>query len=185
MVLKVKLSEVGFNLKDKSLSLNFSKIFLFIIFFIVIGVVIIGLKFVNGFQNYILSWSQPNLVDELSKQLTVTILAPIAEETMYRAFVITFLMKEWKSNIRIKRIAIPYPAVLGAIIFMTIHIDFTLYPLTIHQIDYLQLMYTFIFGVIWGTMFIKTQSLLCPVLTHSGINFIMSITGFLASLWLV
>lgn len=97
-----------------------------------------------------------------------------SEEILFRSLVIPpvhimsgFLKSERRSN---------FVSVSAAtIIFMLAHINFNLNPFQITHINPLQQITCLIFGVFFGYLFVKTKSVIGPMLAHSTLNGIITV----------
>lgn len=98
------------------------------------------------------------------------LLTGTSEELFFRGLVITILtliMKNYFSNHKITNIL---AILISTIIFMAGHINFESFPFRITYIDGLQQLTLFIFGTFYSILFIKTKSLLGPMLAHNLLN---------------
>ena len=180
--IKGNISKAGFNFNNKDLSIKILKRFIIIWLVIVITFFVIALNISQGFGSYIKNLCPPDFLYILKDFIIGVILAGIGEEPLFRSFVVLALIKYWDNSFRLGKITIPYVAIISGFIFMTAHIGYNLYPyFTITHLDPLQLLFTFILGSVWTTIFVKTRSLLCPVLAHSGANAIQYATGYITS----
>ncbi len=179
---KGSLSNAGFNLDNKSLSLSILTKFICIWSMIVILFYILALNFYKGFGDYIINICPPDFWYILKQFIGSVVFAGIGEEPLFRSFVILALTGYWSGSFKFAKVTIPHISIISGFIFMTAHIGYTVYPVfTITYIDPLRLTFTFILGVVWTNIFIKTKSLLCPVLAHSSANAIQYTAGFIAS----
>jgi membrane protease YdiL (CAAX protease family) len=93
------------------------------------------------------------------------------EEFAYRGIMLGLLCSALRDHISIGKTKIISPAVLvTATLFGLIH-GFPLTPYLDWKFDYFSFCYTFIFGLVYGWMVLKSRSVLTPTLTHSLTNF--------------
>lgn len=176
------LSDAGFNLHKKSLSLKYFKKFILIWSIIVVVFYVIALNLSQEFGSYVKNICPPNFWNILNHFVGSVMFAGIGEEPLYRSFVVLVLIKYWDNSFKFGKIIIPHISVISGFIFMTAHIGYNVYPsFTITHLDPLQLLFTFILGIVWSNIFVKTRSLLCPILAHSSANGIQYTIGFITS----
>lgn len=176
------ISKAGFNFDNKDLSIRILKKFIVIWSVAVIAFFVIALNLSQGFGSYIKSLCPPDFCYILKDFITGVILAGIGEEPLFRSFVVLTLINYWDDSFKLGKLTVPHVSIISGFIFMTAHIGYNLYPsFTITHLDPLQLLFTFVLGTVWATIFVKTRSLLCPVLAHSGANAIQYATGYITS----
>ncbi len=186
LVLKIcirgNISKAGFNFDNKGLSIRILKRFILIWSVIVIAFFVIALNLSQGFGSYIKNLCPPDFCYILKDFIIGVILAGISEEPLFRSFVVLTLINYWDDSFKLGKLTVPHVSIISGFIFMTAHIGYNLYPsFTITHLDPLQLLFTFILGTVWSTIFVKTRSLLCPVLAHSGANAIQYAAGYITS----
>ena len=89
--------------------------------------------------------------------LNVVVVGPIVEEIIFRIILINFLEEIFITEY--------YPVLISALLFGVWHWVFV------------QGVYTFFMGIILGIIYIKTKSILYPVLIHCLNNFLSVVTG--------
>ena len=180
---KGQLHLTGFNMHNKALSLRLTALFLggwaaFIILFYGIFLVVSP-----GFRFYIIQ-SFPLEANRFVNNIVIGgLLAGIGEEPLFRALVTYILMKSFGTNISIidkkTRWVI---SILTGVIFMSAHIDYVISPaFSIVSIDPLNLASTLVLGTLWSMIYLRTKSLLGPILAHSGANIIQYSVGQIAA----
>lgn len=98
------------------------------------------------------------------------------EEFAFRGIMLGLLMTSLNESMQIGKIKIVNPSVLiTAFLFGLIH-GFPLTPNLLWQFDYFSFTYSFIFGLIWGWMVLKSRSILMPILSHSMNDFTLTLT---------
>ncbi len=111
-------------------------------------------------------------------------LSGTSEEIMFRGLVMTALIAGWRS-LFLSRRALGWAAIIGAtLVFMFDHINFSLSPLAVTYFNPLQQGTALIFGLFYGALFWKTQSLVGPILAHGLLNGIITLSGTLLFLLL-
>jgi membrane protease YdiL (CAAX protease family) len=122
-----------------------------------------------------------NLGGMLAFQL---LLSGTSEEIMFRGLIMTALIVGWRSVFPSRR-ALGWAATIGAtLVFMFDHINFSLSPLAVTYFNPLQQGTALIFGLFYGVLFWKTQSLVGPILAHGLLNGIITLSGTLLFLLL-
>jgi len=97
------------------------------------------------------------------------------EEFAFRGIMLGLLLKTLNDSIKIGKIKLINTALLiTALLFGLIH-GIPLTPYLDFQFDYFSFCYTFIFGLIWGWMVLKSKSILTPILSHNLTNFISTL----------
>lgn len=177
-----KLSEWGFNLKDKS------KAFKALGWFALIWIIY---EFFIGVLPYIIS-KQPRSLGFVPSAFNILgvlafqgLLSGTCEEPLYRGYVMTVLEKSWgsKSLIRIKSFDITSIEIVSAIIFAYAHMNITFIPFSIH-FSLMQLIVVFVLGLVNAQAFRRTRSLLGPILLHNSSNVIV-ILARLIPIWML
>ncbi|OFX27686.1 MAG: hypothetical protein A2033_04870 [Bacteroidetes bacterium GWA2_31_9] len=110
--------------------------------------------------------------DTLAFRLTMP---GLDEEFAFRGLMIAFLLPSLKPAFTVGNLRFGNPAVVvTAFLFGLVHgISFT-YNLPI-MFDYFAFTYTFIFGLIWGWMLLKSRSIVMPVVSHNLNNFVVTL----------
>ena len=107
-------------------------------------------------------------------------LSGTSEEILFRALPITLLIYIFCSNkkISIKTWNIPLEIIISALFFSIAHISWSLYPFIIN-LDLFQLIYAFVLGIAYGYAYIRSQSIVYPILMHSISNVLMVGIGYI------
>ena len=180
---KKPYSELGFNLQNIKLSKSIITWIVIIWPILIVLLFFIAVHAIDGFRESLLSLFPPGTkkIYSLVGQ-DVLMLNAFAEEPLYRSFVILALYKYRDNKIAIFNIKVSHAVIISSFIFMFAHISFTIFPFQITFIDPMQLAMTLCTGLILGIAFERTRSLLAPVILHSYINVIISLTGYLTSI---
>ncbi|MDZ7792960.1 MAG: CPBP family intramembrane glutamic endopeptidase [Spirochaetia bacterium] len=95
-----------------------------------------------------------------------------SEELLFRAFPIKLLLiAGFSQKTDIFGFEITKAGIIAAIIFSLAHIHYTIYPtIAITNIDFLLLVTTLGFGLIYAIVFQKTKSIYYPMIIHSIVN---------------
>lgn len=70
--------------------------------------------------------------------------------------------------------------IIAAVLFSVAHIRWTVDPFTF-SVDYLQLIYCFILGTVYGKAYQESSSVIYPMIMHSISNVIMVGLGYIFS----
>ena len=165
------------NLKQNIIKFKFLIILwpiLIILFFV------ISINFVNGFAKYLSElyiYTPEWILARISRDFFL--LDSIAEEVLYRAFMISLLSLVFEKNLKIGNIKISHAAILSIPLFAFSHIQVSLYPFAIISYDVIQLFLTFITGFIFAYSYEKSSSLTLPIFLHSYTNLVITISAYL------
>jgi len=102
-----------------------------------------------------------------------------SEEILFRSLIIPpmrFLLSRFKKPDRMSNIIAISAATL---IFMLAHINFNLNPFQITHFNALQQITCLIFGVFFGYLFVKTKSVVGPMLAHSVLNAAITVVALI------
>lgn len=180
LLFRDKLSILGFNYKNKSLSCKIIAYVLIIWPLIIAAFFLLSGAFVNGFSVYIHNLYPSDsgwMIAKLGRD--ILLLDAFAEEILYRLFVISYLERYWTGSIRIGKWAISHATILSVPIFVLAHISLNIYPFEVIGYDPVQLLLTAFTGLIFGLAFEKSRSLLAPIVIHGYTNLIITIAGYL------
>lgn len=174
-VLKIELKDFGFNKNGFCFSMK--KILLFCGIWTIIqfaGSVYL-IKTTSTPVNFPFPLSVKNFLGYFLFEILLT---GTSEEILFRALVIPlmlynleFIKSEKKSNI--------FAVIAATFIFMLAHINFNLNPFEITYINPLQQITSLITGIFFGYLFIKTKSILGPMIAHNAINGVITIIGLI------
>jgi membrane protease YdiL (CAAX protease family) len=184
-ILHISINEIGFNLKNVNLTLRMLGWFVPIWLLFDILFYAIGLNCINGFDAFV---SHYYVIDKLAMQKDLFIgcvLAGMGEEPIFRGFVVASLVTIITKYIGIGKVQIPLVAILSGILFALAHIEYQVMPFRILYIDGIQLSITFLLGTFWSVMFIKTKSLLGPIIAHMCANIIQIMSGYLVAYYIL
>jgi membrane protease YdiL (CAAX protease family) len=185
-LLKISITEAGFNLLNKDKSKKFLKNFVISWFFIVLIFYILSINFMPGFKSYVSNFAPadyPPMFKDL--MFNILLLAGIGEEPLFRSLIILPLIKDWSGELKIKNISIPHLSIISGVIFSLGHIGYNVYPFSITYLDSMNILPTFVLGVCWATFFIRTKSLFSPILAHSCANVIQYLAAYITSFMLI
>ena len=175
------LSEMGFNLNNIKLTWKILVWFIPIWLLLVIIFYVIGLTQIPGFDRYIAHYY---IKDKLVMQKDFIIgclLAGMGEEPLFRGFVVTSFAMIISGAIGINKVKIPLVAILSGVLFSLAHMRYQLIPFQIIYVDGIQLFVTFILGIFWSVMFLKTKSLVGSIIAHMCANTIQIMSGYVVA----
>jgi len=139
---------------------------------------------IRYFSNQIIQYDYPlnarNVVGTLGFQL---LLSGTSEEILFRALPIGILTFWIGSNTEKKftKLNISYEVIVAAVLFSIAHIKWTINPFSI-SMNYLQLIYCFVLGVVYGKAYQESNSVIYPMIMHSISNVIMVGLGYIFSI---
>lgn len=131
----------------------------------------IGYK-MNTIQAYPYKLNVYNILGTLGFQL---LLSGTSEEILFRAFPIAVLgyvfhKYEYKSC--------ALEIIFSALLFAIAHISWSISPFTI-SFSWFQLIYAFVLGLIYGITYVKSKSIIYPMIMHGLSNFLMVGVGYI------
>ena len=168
-----KTKKLNFRLKPKvnKKGMVYAGIFTVVILIYVFISYFIGYKY-NTIVPYEYELNMTNILGSLGFQL---ILSGTSEEILFRALPITiievFLCGEEEKD---DRLAI----IITSMLFSIAHIKWTIFTLTV-SFSLFQLIYAFVLGLIYAVTYIKSKSIIYPMLMHGLSNFLMVGVGYL------
>jgi membrane protease YdiL (CAAX protease family) len=156
--------DFGFRVGDFKKGLKYVGIFTFVIFIYTLFNQIIGYYFkLTPPINYILNTK--NVLGTLGFQL---FLSGPAEELLFRALPISILFFISKRSKSFKW-GITIVTIIAAVLFSLAHIQWSISPIIINM-DFYQLIYSFVLGIVYGVVYQKTKSIIYPIIMHSLSN---------------
>ena len=172
------IMEMGFNLRNVKLTLRMLGWFIPIWLLLVILFYVIGLNCINDFDVFV---SHYFVKDKLAMQKHLIIGCLLAGI----GFIISSLITIITRYVGVGKVKIPLVAIITGLLFALAHIEYQIMPFRIIYIDGIQLGITFILGTFWSIMFIKTKSLLGPIIAHMCANTIQIMTGYFIAYYIL
>lgn len=176
-----QLDLAGFHLHNKAMSLRLAGLFLVAWAAFVIVFYVVFLAVSPAFRLYV---NQTFPAESLVRDLVGGgLLAGLGEEPLFRALVIHILINGTGTDISAMKQKTKWGVcVLTGVIFMSAHIGYTIVPaFSIVFIDPLNLTSTLVLGTLWAMIYLRTKSLLGPILAHTGANLIQFSIGHIAA----
>ncbi len=162
-----------FQLGDKKKGIKYFTIFTAA--FVVISIAQhIYLAVNNQLPVYAFPLDKRNVVGTLAFQLLLS--GPV-EEVVFRALPITILIYAFGKSFSIKG-NVTLEVILASVLFSFAHIKWSLSPF-VFEVNYFQMLYSFVLGTIQGIVYQKSKSVLYPMLMHSSSNVLMVGIGYL------
>lgn len=172
---KIYKIDFGFHLGDKNLGMK--NVIVFFIGILIYTIISYGIAYlINQISQYEYPLNIKNVLGSLGFQL---LLSGPSEEILFRALPIT-IITFWSSigkEIKIAKCNIPFETIISAVLFSVAHIRWTIYPFSM-SMDYFQLVYAFILGIIYGNAYQKSGSVTYPMIMHSITNVIAVGLGY-------
>lgn len=97
-------------------------------------------------------------------------LSGLAEEPLFRGFIMVFLARQWTKIYKPFGINLPITALIATALFMVAHVGFDLSTFSITRFDFDQQMMALQLGLLYGIAFHYTKSLLVPIVCHGLAN---------------
>lgn len=166
-----KTRKLNFNLKPKfsKTGILYTAIFSFVILIYVLISYIIGYSN-SAIAPYGYDLNAVNILGTLGFQL---LLSGTSEEILFRALPITVIGN--LTNSKSKNVL---GILVASVLFSIAHIQWSLVPFTI-SFDFFQLVYAFILGIAYGVTYIKSKSIIYPMIMHGMSNFLMVGIGYI------
>ena len=166
-----KTRKLNFNLKPKfsKTGILYTAIFSFVILIYVLISYIIGYSN-SAIAPYGYDLNAVNILGTLGFQL---LLSGTSEEILFRALPITVIGN--LTNSKSKNVL---GILVASVLFSIAHIQWSLVPFTI-SFDLFQLVYAFILGIAYGVTYIKSKSIIYPMIMHGMSNFLMVGIGYI------
>lgn len=173
---KIYNIDFGLRVGDFKKGLKYVGMFTLVIFFYTLLYQLLGYYLeISSPINY--SLNTTNVFGTLGFQL---FLSGPAEELLFRALPISILIFVFKRSKSFKW-GITIETIIAAVLFSIAHIQWSISPFIINM-DFYQLIYSFILGIVYGVVYQKTESIIYPILMHSisnvlyvGISYIITI----------
>ena len=173
MMIKRFKYDFSFKLGNKKMGFKYVKVFTVVFTVYTLISYILGYTF-NSIPTYKFPLNANNIIGTLGFQL---FLSGPSEEILFRALPITMLASVFKRIINLKW-NISLEVIIAAVLFSIAHIQWSLSPFNI-EMDYFQLIYAFVLGVAYGTVYQKSDSIVYPILMHSISNVLMVGIGYI------
>lgn len=174
-----KTKKLNFHLKIKAhkVGILYTSIFTIVILIYVFISYIIGYK-LNTIVPYEYKLNMTNVLGSLGFQL---FLSGTSEEILFRALPITvfvaFLCRKEKNDYGLA-------IIIASILFSIAHIKWTILPFAV-SFSWFQLIYAFVLGLVYGVTYIKSKSIIYPMLMHGLSNFFMVAVGYMFAVMMV
>ena len=182
VLFKRNINQLGFNLKNKKLSLKIFAIFCIVWLLVIVTYYIIAFIFDKSLWHSLLHSPLPSKDYAIAYIGFEAIFPGLCEETLFRGLILyTLLSYGWANGIKLGKIKISYGAILTGIIFMCAHIYYEILPFEITHLNYTQLLMAFSLGIFQAMTYEKTGSLLSPILAHNFSNVSSTLCGYLLS----
>lgn len=131
---------------------------------------------VDSLVNSIASYSYPlNTVNVLGTLGFQLLLSGPSEEILFRALPVVVLVKLINCSSKKDYFT---PIICSSLLFSLAHINWTVFPFTF-QANWFQLLYAFVLGAIYAITYIKSKSIIYPMIMHSMSNVLMIGIGYL------
>lgn len=175
-ILKMKLYDFGFN--RNSFQYAIRQILIFSGFWFVIQLSLSILLEKTTAMDTALSYplTARNFIGNF---LFEVLLSGTSEEILFRALTIPFMVCILGRLIQSQKAVQGIAVAAATLIFMLVHINFNLNPFRITYFNFAQQITCMIFGLFFGTLQIKTNSVLGPMLAHNVLNGVITIVALI------
>lgn len=178
-IFRISLTDFGFNLNKWRYSVRLVLQFSLFWFFVqgVMGVLVVS----SGGQSALLAFldfplTAWNVGGYLAFQF---LLSGTSEEILFRALVMTPLLVYGKRVGLADKPNALLAAGIATLIFMLAHIKIVFNPLQVANFNLLQQLASLGFGIFYAFLFLRTRSILGPILAHNLLNAVVVIVGLL------
>ena len=153
-----------------------------LIFTVVILIYVI-LSYTIGYKlNIISPYSyELNFINVFGTLAFQLFLSGLSEEILFRALPITILKTFLNRNSKSSCFLCVF---VSSILFALAHIRWTLFPFTISY-SLFQLIYAFILGLAYGYTYLKSKSVIYPIIMHAISNFLMVGIGYIFACFII
>jgi hypothetical protein len=172
--------KMGFNFDDIADKLNHFRSVFVIWPVLTAAFFLIATIFIDGFTDY-LSNLYPLHSDWFWSKVVcdVLLLDALAEEVLYRAFIIHLIALYWKGSILLGSRSISHAALLSVPLFALSHVQVELFPFSIIGFDPIQLCLTMFTGLLFAYAYERTKNLVVPILLHGYTNLTITLVAYL------
>lgn len=171
--------DFGFSAGNRKLGQKYLLVFTVAVF----GFAIISYG-IRYFSNQTIKYDYPlnakNVLGTLGFQL---LLSGVSEEVLFRALpigILPFWIGSDKER-KFTKLNISYEVIIAAGLFSIAHIRWAINPFSISA-NYLQLIYCFVLGIVYGKAYQESSSVIYPMIMHSISNVIMVGLGYIFSI---
>lgn len=176
---RIPLTEFGFNLNEWRYSVRLVLQFCLFWFFVQ---VVMGIFMVpsGGQSAFLAFFNFPLTAWNLSGYFAFQILlSGTSEEILFRALVMTPLLVYGKRAGLADKTTALLAAGIATLIFMLMHINIAFNPLRVTQFNLLQQFASLGFGIFYAFLFLRTRSILGPILAHNLLNAVVVFVGLI------
>ncbi len=167
-----KWSDFGFNLNRYRFSLIYT-----VCFVAVWTVIQFGVGYLMVRSGTVFNMNFPlNSRNFTGYFLFELLLSGTSEELFFRVFIITVIISLMKNSLKHQKNIEMIAIIISTVLFMAGHIGYDLFPFRITYINGLQQLTVVIFSFAYGIVFLKTRSILGPMLMHNLLNVVATIS---------
>lgn len=176
---RIPLADFGFNLNEWHYAVR--KVFKFSLFWFFLqgSIGILMMEFGDTSAAFHFPLTAWNFGGYFAFQI---LLSGTSEEILFRALVMTPLLLYGKRAGLADKPNALLAGAIAVLIFMLAHINIAFDPLRVTHFNLLQQLTVLTFGSFYAFLFVKTRSLLGPILAHNLLNAVIVITGLISLL---
>ncbi|PKO01051.1 MAG: hypothetical protein CVU42_00990 [Chloroflexi bacterium HGW-Chloroflexi-4] len=181
VLLNQSINNLGINFNNKKQS------FYYFSLFTIVWISIIAIYLASMYLFVPQTWSEltntplPAIKDIINTLFFQAIFPGVGEEILFRGFMLSLLAKWVFPEYTQQKFILISLVALTSVYFGIAHIYFQVSPFKITHIDFLQIITALGCGTVYSLMFLKTKSLLAPILSHNFANTTVTIIGYLIS----
>ncbi len=175
-IFRISLKEFGFNLNEWRYAVRLVLLFCLFWFFFQGTIGVLMMLFGNTSAAFHFPLTAWNFGGYFAFQI---MLSGTSEEILFRALVMTpLLVYGARAGLAEKPNAL-LASGIATLIFMLAHINITFNPLRVTHFNLLQQLTVFTFGAFYAFLFVRTRSLLGPILAHNLLNAVIVTIGLI------
>lgn len=177
---KKDIYSLGFNLAKFRQSIKYFLIFALLILIVILVYDTITYIFFNPLWEELQNSIIPTASELRLKLIFQSFFPGLGEESLFRGFLISFLVGKLQLNLEEKKSKI-FLILVSGLLFSIAHIYYDTKPFRITHFEIDQLCLAFFSGILYSFMYLKTKSLLGPILSHNFSNVAMTISSYIVA----
>jgi membrane protease YdiL (CAAX protease family) len=178
---KKDIYTLGFNFGKIRQSIQYFMIFALLILIVILVYDTITYLFFKPLWGELQNSVIPTATELRLKLVFQSIFPGLGEESLFRGFLISFLVGKLQLNLEEKKSKI-FLILISALFFSIAHVYYDIKPFRITHFEIDQLCLAFFSGILYSFMYLKTKSLLGPILSHNFSNVAMTISSYIVAI---
>lgn len=172
ILIQIRHFEFGVGIKYSKIGIKYTACFTVVLFIYTLTIYIVR-YFFHTITPYDYPLNAINVFGTLGFQL---LLSGTSEEILFRALPITVFSNILECEEKKKTFI---TVMIAAVLFSLAHIKWSVYPSMTITVDWFQLVYALILGLIYGVTYRRTNSIIYPIIMHGMSNVLMVGIGYL------